>query len=404
MTYVTELASRDSGHNFPETAPRNNAGPPGDILEVRYDLDRIAREVDRDRISAGPASMWRYKDLLPVADPAGAVTLAEGWTPLLPVPRLAAHLGCKALFAKDEGRNPSGTFKDRGAAVAVSRLRELGVRKVVHASSGNAAGSWALYAARGGIECVNLLPDDVTAASLAQSSLAGAETYILDAPWGTSGALVGEAARKHGWFLVQTLKEPYRLEGKKTLGLEIAEQLGWQLPAAIVYPTGGALGAIAIYKGIEELIRLGWVEGGRLPKLIVCQYEGCAPIVQAFLRGEARATPWQKLDVPPGGLKSTNPPGDKAVLELVRRTRGAAIAITSEEAFARVSELARLEGLFAAPESAITIAATQKALDAGILGRDERIVVVLTGSGLKSVTAIQVPPVRRLAAGAVLGD
>lgn len=401
MTYVRELVCRYGGERFAEDTARNNPGQPGDILEVRYDLGRIARDVDRDRISAGPSTLWRYKDLLPVADPANAVTLGEGWTPMLSLPRMAEQLGCRVLFAKDEGRNPSGTFKDRGTAVSVSRLRELGVRKVVHASSGNAAGSWALYAARGGIQCVNVLPEDVTQSCLAQSVLAGAETHILEAPWGTSGALVSEAARTNGWFLVQTLKEPYRLEGKKTMGLEIAEQLGWQLPDAIVYPTGGALGAIAIYKALDELMQLGWVEERQLPKLIVCQYAGCAPIVEAYDQGQTRASPWQRLDVLPGGLKSTNPPGDRAVLELVRATGGTAIAVSTEEALNCVGELARLEGVLTAPESAITIAATAKAIATGIIRREDRVVVMLTGSGLKSVPVMQVPPARRLEAGAV---
>ena len=305
---------------------------PGDYPEVRYDLPRIARDVDRDALVRGPSSLWRYADLLPIDEPEHAVTLGEGWTPVLPLPRLGEGLGCPRLWAKDEGRNPSGTFKDRGASVAVTRLRELGISTVVHNSSGNAAGAWALYSARAGLRCVNLLPADVMAASLRQSTLSGADTVLFEGPWREAGAAVAKAVQEHGWFNAGTLKEPHRLEGKKTMGLELAEQFSWRLPDAIVYPTGGGLGIIAIYKAFKELQALGWVDSGPLPKLIVTQYEGCAPIVRAFSAGAGRADVWTHLDVPPGGLKSARPPGDRAVLDLLRETGGDAIAISSDEA------------------------------------------------------------------------
>ena len=240
---------------------------PGDYPEVRYDLSRIARDVDRDALVRGPSSLWRYADLLPIDEPEHAVTLGEGWTPVLALPRLGEGLGCPRLWAKDEGRNPSGTFKDRGASVAVTRLRELGISTVVHNSSGNAAGAWALYSARAGLRCVNLLPADVMAASLRQSTLSGADTVLFEGPWQEAGAVVAKAVEEHGWFNAGTLKEPHRLEGKKTMGLELAEQFSWRLPDAIVYPTGGGLGIIAIYKAFKELQALGWVDSGPLPKL-----------------------------------------------------------------------------------------------------------------------------------------
>ena len=361
---------------------------PGDYPEVRYDLARIAREVDRDAFVRGPSSLWRYAALLPIDEPEHAVTLGEGWTPMLPLPRLGEALGCPRLSAKDEGRNPSGTFKDRGASVAVTRLRELGISTVVHNSSGNAGGAWALYSARAGLRCVNLLPTDVMAASLRQSTLSGADTVLFEGPWQEAGAAVAKAAQEHGWFNAGTLKEPHRLEGKKTMGLEIAEQFSWRLPDAVVYPTGGGLGIIAIYKAFKELQALGWVESGPLPRLIVTQYEGCAPIVRAFSAGADHADVWTDLDILPGGLKSPGPPGDRAVLELLRETGGDAIAVSSDEAVAAAAKTARLEGLLPCPEAGTTVAGLEKALARGVVDRDANIVLMLTGSGLKSTSVL----------------
>lgn len=383
MSYVSRIARWRDGS---EIADITSAGySSGDFPQVHYDLARMAQDVDRDALARGPASLWRYATLLPCDDTENAVTLGEGWTPLLVLPRLGERLGCGPLYAKDEGRNPSGTFKDRGASVALTRLRELGIQTVVHASSGNAAGAWAMYAARAGIRCVNLLPGDVLPASLKQSTLAGADTWLLNGRWQDAGAVVSAAAERHRWCNVATLKEPYRLEGKKTMGLEIAEQLDWTLPEAIVYPTGGGLGAIAIYKAFRELQSLGWVNAGPLPKLIVTQYVGCAPIVRAFHRGADRSDPWTELDVPPGGLKSPHPPGDQAVLALVRETGGTAVAVSSDDAVAAAAEITRLEGLFPCPEVGTTVVGLRKALTRGVVGHNERVVLTFTGSGLKSV-------------------
>lgn len=382
MSYLSHLEYTLSGARVAADAPRNNEAG-GDLLFARYDLARLKQEITPDDIGAGPASLWRYAPLLPAADPHNAVTLGEGWTPLIKTDRLADALGCRQLWVKDEGRNPSGTFKDRGATVALTRYRELGVKTVALNSSGNAGGSWALYAARAGIACVSVLPTDAQPASRSHCSLAGARTYFVE-DWPSSGRIVAEACAKNGWFNACTLKEPYRVEGKKTMGLEIAEQLGWQLPDVVVYPMGGGLGAIAIWKGFEELLALGWVKG-RLPRLIVTQYAGCAPMVKAFEEKKENVEPWGELDVPPGGLKSPNPPGGRAVLALIHEYGGAAIAVTTEEAVREVGVLARREGVFACPESATTIAGLRKGLARGFVKPDDRIVIVSTGSGLKSI-------------------
>lgn len=380
----THLEKIPGGESIAPDAPVN--ADSGTLLYARYDLARIKAEVKREDIARGPASLWRYAPLLPVRDPKNIVSLGEGWTPLLRAERLAQSLGCEDLWIKDEGRNPSGTFKDRGAAVALSRYRELGVRTVALNSSGNAGGSWALYAARAGISCVSVLPTDAQPSSRRHCELGGAHTYYVE-DWHTSGKIVADACATHGWFNACTLKEPYRTEGKKTMGYEIAEQLGWELPDVVVYPMGGGLGAIAIWKAFEELLALGWVKG-RMPKLVVTQFAGCAPVVKAFDEGKDKVEAWGEIDVPPGGLKSPNPPAGQAVLSIIKANGGAAIAVSTEDAICQVGALAQREGIFACPESATIIAGVREALARGIIKPSERIVAVCTGSGLKSVPTL----------------
>lgn len=392
MSYLSHLEYAPGGERLSADVARNNEGGHGTLQLARYDLARVKREVKREDIARGPASLWRYAPLLPVADPQRAVTFGEGYTPLLRCNRLGKAMGLRNLWVKDEGRNPSGTFKDRGAAVAVSRYRELGVQTVALNSSGNAGGSWALYSARAGIKCVSILPTDAQSSSRVHCNVAGARTYFLD-NWHVSGKLVAEACARHGWFNVCTLKEPYRMEGKKTMGLEIAEQLGWELPDVIVYPMGGGLGALAIWKAFEELLELGWV-AGKLPRLVVTQYAGCAPTVKAFDEGKDDVEAWKEIDIPPGGLKSPNPPGGRAVLALIRKHGGAALAVTTDEAMDAVGRLARQEGIFACPESATTLAGLAKAVARGLVKADERIVILCTGSGLKSIPSLPEAPMK----------
>ncbi len=386
MSYLTHIETA-SGRRLDPGVPHSAA--PAEALRARYDIERIRREVTQETIARGPANLWRYAPLLPVEHPDQAVSLGEGWTPLLQAPRLARSLGMKQLAVKDEARNPSGTFKDRGAAVAVTRYAELGVNTVAHNSSGNAGGSWSLYAARGGITCVNILPTDAQASSRQHCRASGQPTFLLE-NWHDGGRLVAEACEKNGWLNICTLREPYRLEGKKTMGLEIAEQLGWRMPDAIVYPMGGGLGAIGIYKAFEELLQLGWMTG-RLPRLYVTQYEGCSPVVKAYDEGRDECAPWGRIDIPPGGLKSPNPPGGREVLRMMREHGGGAIAVTTEEALAAVDEMAREEGIFACPESATTLVGLRKALARGWIRPDEETVLVSTGSGLKSIPTLAAP-------------
>lgn len=386
MSYLAFIETA-AGRRLDPAIPHSAA--PAEELRARYDLQRLRREVSPQDIARGPANLWRYAPLLPVARAQSAVSLGEGWTPLVPTPELARKLGLARLAIKDEGRNPSGTFKDRGAAVAVSRYVELGVKTVAHNSSGNAGGSWSLYAARAGITCVNILPTDAQPASRQHCRASRQPTFLLE-NWHDGGRLAAEACERNGWLNICTLREPYRLEGKKTMGLEIAEQLGWRMPDAIVYPMGGGLGAIAIFKAFEELLQLGWIQG-KMPRLYVTQYEGCAPLVKAYDEGRDECTPWGRIDIPPGGLKSPNPPGGRAVLELMRRHGGGAVAVSSQEAFAAVDEIAGVEGLFLCPESATTLAGLRKAHARGWVKADEEIVLIGTGSGLKSIPTLAAP-------------
>lgn len=399
MSWLTHLEFAFSGERLPADRPQNNDGADGDILECRYDLEGIRASVDRDAIAAGAGSLWRYAPLLPVGEPGRAVTLGEGWTPLAQAPGLAARLGLRHLHVKNEGCNPTGTFKDRGAAVALTRCRELGIDTVVHNSSGNAAAAWALYAARAGVACVNVIPPDTQESCLVPCVLSGARTIVFDGPWHEAGRAVRDAVERHGWFNVMTLREPYRMEGKKTMGLEIAEQLGWRLPDVVVYPVGGGLGALAIFKAFEELRALGWVGGAARPRLVVAQYEGCAPIEKAWREGRPRAEPWTRLDVLPGGLKSGVPPGDRALLAMLRADGGAAYAVSSGDALACAAEMTALEGIFPAPESAITVAALRAAIGDGVVRRDDTVVIVATGAGVKSIPNFHPPAPERMRAG-----
>lgn len=382
MTYLSHIEDADGRRLDPGTA---QSGPPAQRLRARYDLERLRREIARESIAQGPANLWRYAPLLP-ADAARAVSLGEGWTPLIEAATLSARLGLRRLLIKDEGRNPSGTFKDRGAAVAASRYRELGVGVVAHNSSGNAGGSWSLYAARAGITCVNLLPTDAQDSSRQHCLASGQPVFLLD-HWHSGGRLIEEACAREGWLNICTLREPYRLEGKKTMGLEIAEQLGWRMPDAIVYPMGGGLGALAIYKAFEELLALGWI-GGRQPRLYITQYEGCAPLVRAWEEGAGECQPWGAIEIPPGGLKSPNPPGGAAVLELLRHHGGGALTVSADEAFRAVDEMTAAEGVFPCPESATTLAGLHKARARGWIRAEDEVVLICTGSGLKSIPSL----------------
>jgi len=349
-------------------------------LLARYDLERAAPTFNLRALLERPATLWRYRELLPVhGEP---VSLGEGMTPLIRTERLGARLGLAYLWIKDEGVNPTGTFKARGLAVAVSRARELGARTLAIPTAGNAGGALAAYAARAGLGCVVVMPSDTPRANEIECRAAGAEVIKLDGLIADCGRFVAERGPQQGWFEVSTLKEPYRIEGKKTMGLELWEQFGGRLPDVVVYPTGGGVGLIGMWKAFEEVEQMGLLRGRR-PRMVAVQASGCAPVVEAFERGEEVCRFWEHAATIASGLRVPRPLGDFLILRILRESSGCAVAVSDAEILAAAQELMRLEGIFAAPEGAAGIAAVQRLRQQGWINEQDSVVIFNTGSGYK---------------------
>jgi threonine synthase len=354
----------------------------GSPLLARYDLGQAA-QVDRADIARRPADLWRYHELLPVSAAARVVSLGEGMTPLLAMPRLGRAVGVPGLLMKDEGLIPTGTFKARGATVGVSRAAELGVTGLAMATNGNAGAAWAAYAARAGLPSMIVMSTDAPAINRAECRAAGAELRVPGGGIAEAGRLVAaEAPARPGYQDVSTLKEPYRIEGKKTMGFEIAEQLGWRLPDVIIYPTGGGVGIIGIYKALRELRELGWI-GERLPRLVAVQASGCAPIVKAFASGAAESEPWPDPRTVAFGITVPKALGDFLVLDALYATGGTAVAVDDEALLADQRTAAHLEGTHLCPEGAACVTAVRELRASGWLSGDEEVVLLNTGTGLK---------------------
>ncbi len=365
----------------------SSAGAP---LLARYDLERVRATVSREEVAGRPPDLWRYHEVLPVRDPRHVVTLGEGMTPLLPLPTYGAAVGLPGLLMKDEGAQPTGTFKARGAAVGVSRAAELGVRAVAMPTNGNAGAAWAVYAARAGLGALVAMPLDAPEITRRECVAAGAELYLVDGLINHAGALVHAAVeRRAGYQEVATLKEPYRIEGKKTMGYEIVEQLGWRVPDVILYPAGGGVGLIGIYQALREMQALGWV-GERLPRLVAVQAAGCAPLVRAYESGAAESTLVEDSHTVAFGINVPKALGDFLVLEAVRATEGTAVAVTDEELLAEVAAVAAAEGAFVCPEGAACFAAARRLREGGWLREHEQVVVLNTGTGLKYPETVDV--------------
>src|SRR5437899_4061171 len=355
----------------------------GQMLAVRYNLSRINASVTKDALRARPHGMYRFRELTPLDEGEAPVTLGEGGTPLLELPRLAAHLGVRKLWAKDEGQNPTGSFKARGLGMAITRARTLGAKGFVILSAGNAGGAAAVYAARCGLPCVVIVPRGTPAAAVAEAQVAGAHVFTIEGSIATAGRVVAKVAPQLGWFDLSTLKEPYRLEGKKTIGLELAEQLEWRVPDILLYPTGGGRGLVGIPKGYEELIAMGWLAGA-LPRFFAVQAEGCAPVVRAFAAGAEATIAWENPTTHAAGLRVPSPFAGRQMLRILRETKGDAVAV-SEAAIADAQRLlARLDGVWPAPEAAATVAALAELEGRGAVSAAERVVLVLTGAGLQN--------------------
>jgi threonine synthase len=329
--------------------------------------------------------MWRYAPVLP-ASADEAVTLAEGWTPLHRASRLASEVGGTNVWIKDEGSNPTGSFKARGLSAAVTMAKKFGIRKVAIPSAGNAASALAAYAALAGIEAHIFMPDDVPQSNFVECAAAGAQVTLVDGLISDCGRLLAEKKEQEGWFEVSTLKEPYRIEGKKTMGYEIAEQFEWRLPDAILYPCGGGVGFIGMWKAFSELEALGWI-GPERPKMIAVQAAGCAPITRAFEQRAQTSDFWKDAHTVAAGLRVPKALGDFLVLRAIRESGGTSVSVSDEEMLDAALLLAECEGLFAAPETGACVAALRSLFDNSFLKRDEKVVVLSTGSGLKYLEA-----------------
>ncbi|MCX6610245.1 MAG: threonine synthase [Acidobacteria bacterium] len=386
MTTVSHLECSGTGKTFP-AGEVMNLSPDGWPLLVRYDLEKARDGWNREWISSGPSNMWRYAPVLPVAKPSSIVTLGEGMTALVRTNRLGAAVGASDLWVKDEGLNPTASFKARGLSCAISMCKELGIQKIAIPSAGNAASASAAYAAAAGIECHIFMPQDVPHSNYIECKAFGAHVTLVDGLISDCAKIVAERKAEEGWFEVSTLKEPYRIEGKKTMGYELAEQLQWRLPDVILYPTGGGVGLIGMWKAFEEMEALGWILPGRRPKMIVVQAEGCQPMVKAFESGAERSVFFENAQTVSSGLRVPKPLGDFLILRAVRESGGTAIAISDEEALAAGVELAKLEGMFVAPEGAACVAAVRRLIGSGFLKSSEKIVIYNTGAGLKYLEA-----------------
>lgn len=357
----------------------------GSPLLVEYDLAKIANTWNKAALSGMPANMWRYEPVLP-ATLEEAITLGEGWTPLHPANRLATKLGAKNVWIKDEGQNPTDSFKARGLSAAVTMALKLGARKLAIPSAGNAAGALAAYATLAGIEAHIFMPRDVPQANFVECKAFGANVTLVDGLISDCGRIVSERKAQEGWFEVSTLKEPYRIEGKKTMGYEVAEQFAWELPDAILYPCGGGVGLIGMWKAFGELEALGWI-GSKRPKMIAVQAAGCGPITRAFEEGAQTSESWEGAHTVASGLRVPKALGDFLVLQAIRQSGGTALSVSDEELMDGALLLARCEGMFVAPETGACIAALQKLYQRDFLTCTDKVVVFSTGSGLKYLEA-----------------
>src|ERR1044072_8754718 len=358
----------------------------GKPLLVRYDLERASRTLTRKSLAARRADLWRYREVLPVENDANIVSLGEGWTPLFHAERLGQQLGIGKVFIKDESQNPTQSFKARGMSAAVSMAKELGARKLAVPSAGNAAGALAAYAARAGLECFIFMPDDTPRAHVGECEQTGAHVTLMAGLITDCGAEVARRKEAEGWFDVSTLKEPYRVEGKKTLGYELAEQFNWELPDVIIYPTGGGTGLIGMWKAFDEMERLGWI-GSQRPRMLTVQASGCAPIVRAFETGQRFAEEFPDAETVASGLRVPKAIGDFLILDAIRASKGTALSVTDAELIAATREIGAAEGIFCAPEGAACLPALRKLLATGEVSADERIVLFNTGAGVKYLEA-----------------
>jgi len=387
MTFATEIVCPRCDNRF-RLAQLLNLCSCGSPLLVRYDLKKATAALAKSSLQGRSATLWRYRELLPVQDDINVVSLGEGFTPLLKAKTLSLELGLRRVWIKDEAQNPTGSFKDRGLCLAVSRAKELGVKKLAIPSAGNAGGSLSAYAARAGIEAHVFMPKDTPAANQIEAQQYGARLTLVDGLINDCGRIIAERKAAEGWFDVSTLKEPYRVEGKKTMGYEIAEQLKWKLPDVIIYPTGGGTGLIGMWKAFAEMEEMGWIGNDR-PRMVSVQASGCAPIVRAFEQGKDTAEPWQNAKTVASGLRVPQAVADFLMLRALRESNGTALSVSDDDMLEEIPRIGRAEGIFFCPEGAACVAALRHLVKQGWIKPSDEVVIFNTATGLKYLDVLQ---------------
>ncbi len=386
-SYLTHLECTACGATVSADVPQRTCPTCNKVLYARYDLQAARKDVDRSSIASRRPDMWRYFELMPVRREESVVSLGEGMTPLVHARNLGAQLGCPNLYIKDEGGNPTGSFKARGMSAAVSKAKELGLTRLTVPSAGNAAGALAAYCAQGKMEAHVFMPKDAPLANQQESVAFGARLTLVDGLISDAGRLSRERAAREGLFDVSTTQEPYRVEGKKTMGYELAEQLGWRTPDVVIYPTGGGTGILGIWKAFQEMLTMGWLERVTT-RMVAVQSEGCAPIVRAFRAGTDRADPWQGASTIASGIRVPSPFGDYLILRALRESGGAAVTVSDREIRSDVKSVASTEGIFPCPEGAATLSALRQLLKQGAIDAAATIVLLNTGSAYKSLDVL----------------
>jgi len=387
MSFLTHLECPRCAKTYASGQIRNLCEC-GSTLFARYDLRRASNRLEPQTMKSRPRNLWRYREVLPVASEASIMSLGEGFTPLLAAHRLGDKLGLPNLYLKDESQNPTGSFKARGMAVAVSKAHELGIRRLAVPSAGNAGGALAAYAAKAGMEAAVFMPEGTPLANRLECALHGAQVTLVRGSIKDCGRAMRESLQGQDWFDLSTLREPYRVEGKKTMAYEICEQMGGRLPDAMIYPTGGGTGLIGMWKAFDEMQELGWITDRR-PRMFAVQAHGCAPMVRAYAAGSERAEEWKDPQTLASGLRVPSGIGDFLILSAVRKSRGAALAVSDHDMLDAVRELAQTEGMFTSPEGGATLAGLKKLLADGFLGGHESIVLFLTATGYKYLEALE---------------
>jgi len=383
FSYVSHLVCSDCGRKYQANEINTYCLDCQAPLLTIYELDRLAKDFQRDDFSIRHRGMWRWHELLPIENQANVISLGEGDAPLLRLPRLGNTLGLSNLYIKDESNNPTGSFKARGISAAISKAKELGIKKVIIPTAGNAGGAMAAYAARAGLKAHIFMPKDTPQANIKESRIVGAEVVLIDGLISEAAGMAGEKARAEGWFDLSTFKEPYRLEGKKIMGYELAESFDWNLPDVIVYPTGGGTGLVGMWKAFAELEQLGWLKNTKKPCMVSVQADGCAPVVRAFEKGVDFCDFWMNAHTIASGLRVPKSFADHLILKYIYESQGIAVSVSDEAITAAQRQLGIEEGIFSAPEGAATLAALIKLIEQKWIHPDERIVLFNTGSGLK---------------------